>query len=556
MPSKFGGIAVEEQPSESKFGGISVQEEVQHKEEGGWSDKAFNVLSEFAAAINRPVAGLVDFLGTDTVNALLKTAGVDERVPSLSESIPGIQGGFMEPGMGRDIVRGAGEMTTMAALPQMALKKGAAMLPEVVAGTESIGAGVLRQVGQQSVPSAAGVGAVVGAGAEAGGEVGELVGGEEGRVVGEVIGGIAAPLSVQAIKSTAGKLVTDTAKRLLKDSAPTIEGLKGAARTIYGEIDDLGAVINSDSVNGLSKRLHNVVKNAGFNRKIHPKVAASLDEFADIEGTAQKVTEVDLLRRISQAAAGSAEPDERRLGAMLLDEIDSTMNSLKASDLIGGDPKQIGKMYKDARNLWSRASKAEMIETAFETAKNQASGFENGIRVQFRQILNNKKKLRGFNAEEISAMREVVRGTTASNFAKHLGKFGFSEGQAGSMLLSSLGVAGGAAVGGAAGAVVIPIVGQVSRKLAQKLTRGGAEYVNALVRSGNSGRKVVDVYLKNTRSKDRSVEDLAELLSRPNMNMSGIKARGEKMSKAGNNLLLDSIFYSNLIRTQREEEEQ
>lgn len=64
-------------------------------------------LSEFAAASNRSVLDALDFLGADTINAILNVSGSDARIPTLRESL-GSEGGFVEPGLQRDILQTAG----------------------------------------------------------------------------------------------------------------------------------------------------------------------------------------------------------------------------------------------------------------------------------------------------------------------------------------------------------------------------------------------------------------------------------------------------------------
>jgi hypothetical protein len=83
----------------------------------GIGRQAFNVVSELAAANNRSVTEFLDFLGPDTVNAVLNLSGVDYRVPTLTGTLEGtgIQGGFMEEGTGRDIVQGVGSLIPAAA---------------------------------------------------------------------------------------------------------------------------------------------------------------------------------------------------------------------------------------------------------------------------------------------------------------------------------------------------------------------------------------------------------------------------------------------------------
>lgn len=78
--------------------------------------QALATIGEFAASANRSVADFVDFIGPDTVNAILRMAGQEFQVPTVRGSLKntGIEGGFMEPGMARDAVQGAGEALTYA----------------------------------------------------------------------------------------------------------------------------------------------------------------------------------------------------------------------------------------------------------------------------------------------------------------------------------------------------------------------------------------------------------------------------------------------------------
>lgn len=80
-------------------------------------EDALNVLGEFAASANRSVTELIDFLGPDNVNAVLRLSGLDYQIPTLTDSLEGtgIKGGFMEPGIAREGVQAAA-----AALPAAA----------------------------------------------------------------------------------------------------------------------------------------------------------------------------------------------------------------------------------------------------------------------------------------------------------------------------------------------------------------------------------------------------------------------------------------------------
>ena len=130
----------------------------------------------------------------------------------------------------------------------------------------------------------------------------------------------AAARSVQAARASL---------KLLSEAAPTIEGLKTAARGVYNELDNIGITINPRSVNRLSNELKSVARKEGFNKRIHPKVSAVLDEFESIRNNPQTLTEIDTLRKVAQGAASSIEPSEARIGSILIERIDDSLDNLK-----------------------------------------------------------------------------------------------------------------------------------------------------------------------------------------------------------------------------------
>ena len=512
-------------------------------------------ISEFTSAVNRGAVNLLDFIGPEQVNNILQLMGSESRVPTLGEQ-PIVQeavtGEFMEPGLARQAVRTAGEFVAPTGAIGATIRGAAAQIPKVAPQAATVGQRILQQVATPALPEAT-AGALAGAGSEVGAEFGEAVAGERGRQVGRLAGGILAPIGGTLAKESSKMLISKSAKKLLNEAAPTIEGLKTAARGVFKEIDNLGVTVNPSSTARLSAQLSTLTRKQGFNPTIHPKVNAALKEFDAVAGQPQSLSEIDTLRRVANSAARSIEPDEARLGNLMVNRIDDFLDSAGRKEL-SGTTKNIGAKYRDARQLWRRAKKSELIEEAFNKANLQATGFENGIRTQFRSILNNKKKVKGFTPEEISSMRQVVKGGSLENMAKMIGRFGFSEGQASNMLMGSLGVAGGAAIGGAAGAVAVPLVGQMSRTLAQKLTRKGAEGANLIVRAGKSGLDIVKAYMKAVPPKQRTAQELTELLLRPDISLEGLKQAARNAPQSQKRLINDAAFLVNAIKSTQEEE--
>ena len=110
-----------------------------------------------------------------------------------------------------------------------------------------------------------------------------------------------------------------------------------------------------------------------------------------------------------------------------------------------------------------------------------------------------------------------------------IGRLGFSEGHATGLLGGSIGVLGGSLVGGTVGAVAVPVIGQVSRKLAQRLTRGKAEFADVVVRAGNNAQEIASAYLENTPRAQRSSAELSQLLSRPDIALDNLLVAKNKI---------------------------
>ena len=173
-----------------------------------------NEVLELISGFNRGIAKIADFVGTDTVNAALRLAGTDVQLPRLSEEIPGITGGYVEPGLTRDILGAAGETAAGGAVGGLALRGAAATLPAATTG-EGVLAGAVRQLGQTTPGIEAGLGAVSGAGME----VGEEVGGTPGAIVGGIAAPLGAAAATRSLLSAAG--VSDDVVRSIQKPAAT-----------------------------------------------------------------------------------------------------------------------------------------------------------------------------------------------------------------------------------------------------------------------------------------------------------------------------------------------
>jgi len=301
-------------------------------------------------------------------------------------------------------------------------------------------------------------------------------------------------------------------KQAIEESAPTIEQLQARSRGIYKEVDDSGVTVKPEKFLDLAIKVEDTAKKMGYDPDVTPAVKGVLRRFEEEVGNAHTISDIDTLRKVAQNSAKSINPAEAAIGSALIGKVDEFFENLSPKDMEGTiTGSGAGRQLAKARDLWGRGRRSEMMEEAFRSAENQASGFENGLRIKLNSILNSPKKRKGFSKEELGLMKKVVQGTTAANIAKLVGKFGMSEGRVQNLLLPGMGVGAGGALGGGVGAIAVPAIGQVSKVLAQRLTSKNARFADEVVRSGRNASKIARSYIRNTPKKDQKARELTEL---------------------------------------------
>lgn len=342
-----------------------------------------------------------------------------------------------------------------------------------------------------------------------------------------------------------GQKLSSNVATAIKQAAPDIEKINVAKNAAYNQLDNFGIRVKSKVYDNFADKITTRLQKEGLDETLTPKASAAINRIQQAKGSEKTLQELDTIRKIARGAANDIDKTESRLGSIIIDELDSGINRL--SDEIGGK-------FKEARNLAQRGFKSQNIGDMIENASHTASGLENGLRIEARKILKNKKRRRGFTKDEIDSLKQIEQGTTAANAAKFLGKFGISEGQATSMLGFSVGAGGGGAigsmfgpVGAAVGAVSIPAIGQVAKNTAQRLTLNNAKFADSLARSGNNAKSVVRAYLKHVPVKNRNINDLTDLLMDPNLNPSDIKSLPNAKTPVGK-LVADAKFFAEEIK--------
>jgi hypothetical protein len=139
----------------------------------------------------------------------------------------------------------------------------------------------------------------------------------------------------------------------------------------------------------------------------------------------------DLLRRVVRSAAKSTEPDERRIANIMIERMDEYLDNLKAADISAGNLGLAVSSIKEARSLWQRMRKSELIDDALERAGVRAGQFsvagkENAIRTEFRQYalrMTRDKRFRNqFTPEEQKLIRQLGNMGSTVNILRTIGK--------------------------------------------------------------------------------------------------------------------------------------
>lgn len=289
----------------------------------------------------------------------------------------------------------------------------------------------------------------------------------ESAMRGAAMGGlIGAPLAggTQAIMNA-------LARRSAVKAAPSIQDLRRDADAAYSTARAQNPQVPAFS--DLAAQARPTLSEQGFLPRLHPKVSAALDEIEATAGAGvPDFKTVEKMRRVAKSAAGSLEPDERRLGSMLVQAIDDMVDRTAPVPEI-----------KTGRELYGRMKRADLVEDATVRAIRRAAtsgtgGNEvNAIRQNIRAILDNPKKLRGFSPDEIQAMEGVVSGTPGINAMRLVGRMSPTSGAL--PLMANI-----AAASVSPPALAVGALGMAAKGGAEAATRAQRDILSALIRSG------------------------------------------------------------------------
>ena len=298
-------------------------------------------------------------------------------------------------------------------------------------------------------------------------------------------------LGIGAVGKAASVAKRVPSKKDFIEGAPTTAQLKGEGSRAYGAAKAEGAFIPAKSYDGFTAKLTRKMQEAGLDTVLHGKAARAFKLSRQAGGNNVNLLHMQNMRRHFGVAGRSPEPDERRIASIAIDEIDDFMESAAS-----GAAAELGK----GRKLWAKMRKSDLIEETIEKASTRAAGVEAGTRNEFSKLYRNKKKMRGFNASEMAAIKAIFEGGSnkpqkmAQNLLRRIGSVGGGSGQqrnvlnlmAGGGLGAAAGASAGGPVGAAIGGAVVPAIGYGAARLAERGTKGRADMARAVVARGQT----------------------------------------------------------------------
>lgn len=265
--------------------------------------------------------------------------------------------------------------------------------------------------------------------------------------------------------------------------------LKTASRAAYKEAEEAGVVFSPAGVQRVAKEVHESLAEFGYHPGLHPQAKIALDELDRVAQGNITFKGMDVLRKLTNAASNSLKDEERAVGKLIIDKIDDLMENSRTYETIAGSTAKAADAIRRARDLWGRARRTDLIETAVRNAELRAAStgsggnVNNAIRQNLRSILTNERDARKFSKKELAQIEKVVRGTAPLNTLRLIGKLSPEGG--------ALGLVGG--VGMSAGAftvnpllAAIPVGGAIAKRAADY---GTDRAVNRLITDVSSGAK-------------------------------------------------------------------
>lgn len=282
---------------------------------------------------------------------------------------------------------------------------------------------------------------------------------------------LAGASSIPARMAGAAPKLAEPAVKAIKAETPTIEGLRAVKSAAYKAVDEAGETFTPDEMTGLRNKIEADLADGNYVEGVDRQTDAVRSIVERKAGKEMSLGQLDKLRQEFYKRLAAA-PNE----VGIHDAIDAI------DEMIAGRTDASGLMAA-AREANAKYKKAELLDFAFEKARNQTSATGSGGNIlnKYRQavvsILNNPKQSRWFSADELSGMKAFVRGSKAQNAMRLVGKLS----PGGNGLMTAINVLGAGATGG--GSIVLSGLAMGAKAISDTAAvRGGAKLIEGIAK--------------------------------------------------------------------------
>lgn len=355
--------------------------------------------------------------------------------------------------------------------PGKILDKGLQFAPALIGGPETLAMKLATRVAAPALASEAG-GAIAG-------PYGELAG-----ALGGAAGATAAARKFQAM-AAARNAPTLTAEKVLETAGKQ-----------FNDARDMNVIVKPDFATNAAADMRASVKS------YDPEVIKGVHGAADrLEGLATSgpgmppvavaMNDAENIRKQLVSLKTSPDASIRSAAKEAIKSLQNSQMGLTAADTLSGDAGAYRNLVSDAVGNWAKGKQAQTVlgkignaELNSATAGSGANQ-DNNMRQAMKQLARNAnntnlpiwKKL-GFSDQAGAAIDQAARGTTFGNVMRGIGK-----GAPTGVVSAAGGLGIGHMAGGPVGAVALPAVGYLAKKIGDLSTKKAASAITSLVLS-------------------------------------------------------------------------
>lgn len=383
--------------------------------------------------------------------------------------------GLEQGGIPAQVGSVVGSLTSLGAAAPGAAVASASRVPQVFKDVAS------------STATGAAMGGVQGFG-ESDGDIGQrLQSAGQGAASGAIVGAIA-PVAIRTVTAPFARAGQRAVVNAAIKNAPDAADLSSAASKMFKDAKSSGVGVSPIRFGQVAHDLATEARNKDIDKDLDGSawtvyervIQLAQDGFKD--PSALSLSRLHNLRQKAQDVAfdSTAKGRTKKFAQDVVDGIDNMISGLKPQELTGpsnllGNGRTASNSLLDGISTWAKAKKVGLVESAMRSAENYLSGYESGLRSQFKTLLNSPKTRNIWTDVEKQALKEVVSGNLTIKALRALGIFkGFASAGVGGGLGSMfgpLGSAAGTALGGAAGiaarAVTEAAAGRSANRAAQ-----------------------------------------------------------------------------------------